>query len=105
MPWSYGLRTMVRNLPSPLPWVSFDISRPFAILQHAHALSFPRRLHRQVGRLRRDLLGSLSAPADLMTLAGAFEGRRTAKRLAEIERLLETLAALGQARQEGGRWT
>ncbi len=64
---------------------------------------WPQALPAQAAALR-DLLVSLPAPADLKTLAAAFEGHRTAKRLAEIERLLETLAALGQAEQTDGKW-
>lgn len=42
--------------------------------------------------------------ADLTTIAGHFKGKPSKKRLGEVERLLETIAALGRAQHihEGG---
>ena len=65
---------------------------------------WPEALPAQAAALR-DVLAALDAPADVAALAAAFEGKRTAKRLEQIQRLLETLAALGQAEEmEPGRW-
>ena len=49
-------------------------------------------------------LTALPVPADVATIAGHFKGKRTPKRLKEMEALLETLAALGGARMEGEGW-
>ena len=54
----------------------------------------------------RDLLAALDTPADLSVLAAAFEGKITSKCRSDIQRVLETLAALGQALEvegSGGR--
>jgi hypothetical protein len=45
-----------------------------------------------------------TTPADVNTIASSFEGKRTKKRLEEVTRLLETLAALGRARLSGDGW-
>ncbi len=50
------------------------------------------------------VLGTLATPADVATVAGHFEGKKTKKRLDEMTRLLETLAALGRARNDAGGW-
>ena len=40
-----------------------------------------------------------------MTTTAAWEGKRSPKRLEQVQRLLETLAALGQATEvQPGRW-
>lgn len=44
----------------------------------------------------RATLAALDGPADLNTGASAFKGRRTKKRLAEIEEILDMLRMLGQ---------
>lgn len=51
------------------------------------------------------VLARLDAPASVETIAAHFEGRRTKKRLAEIERLLETLEALGRASRSDDGWS
>jgi len=51
------------------------------------------------------VLGTLTEPADVSTIAGHFEGKKTKKRLEEVTRLLETLEALGRARNSMGKWT
>jgi hypothetical protein len=48
----------------------------------------------------RAALSSLGGPADLPTVAAAFDGKRTPKRLAEVEEILEMLVALGQVEGE-----
>ncbi len=45
----------------------------------------------------REVLSSISVPTGVETIADAFKGRKTAKRLREVESLLDTLVALGQA--------
>ena len=66
--------------------------------------AWPEQLPAQAAALR-DVLSALETPADVATLAAAFEGKRTAKRLEQIQRLLETLAALGQAEEvRAGVW-
>ena len=50
------------------------------------------------------MLGTLTAPADVSTIAGHFEGKKTKKRLEEVTRLLETLEALGRAVAREGGW-
>ena len=66
--------------------------------------SWPDTLAGQAAALR-DLLSALDAPADISVLAAAFEGKITARRRNDIQRLLETLAALGQALEVGnGVW-
>lgn len=53
----------------------------------------------------RDLLNSLDAPADVPTIAAAFQKKRTKQHLEQVQRLLETLGALGQAEEVGeGVW-
>jgi hypothetical protein len=52
----------------------------------------------------RAALSSLGGPADLPTVAAAFDGKRTPKRLAEVEEILEMLVALGQVEGEDGRY-
>ncbi len=66
--------------------------------------SWPDQLPAQAAALR-DVLTVLGHPADLSTIAAAFEGKATAKRKADIERLLETMMVLGQVeRGEDGVW-
>jgi hypothetical protein len=50
------------------------------------------------------VLGTLAAPADVSTIAGHFEGKKTKKRLEELTRLLETLEALGRAHRVNELW-
>jgi hypothetical protein len=64
---------------------------------------WPAALPAQAAALR-DLLATLEQPAAVTALAAAFAGKATPKRQADIQRLLETMAALGQAERtaEGG---
>ncbi len=65
---------------------------------------WPDSLAAQAAALR-DLLAGLETPAGVAALAAAFEGKVTPKRRADIQRLLETLAALGQAEElQEGLW-
>lgn len=51
------------------------------------------------------MLATLPAPAAAAALAEAFEGKRTPKRVEQIQRQIETLAALGQAEEvQPGLW-
>ena len=50
------------------------------------------------------VLAGPTAPAAVDTIASSFEGKRTKKRLEEVTRLLETLAALGRAKNRDDRW-
>lgn len=53
----------------------------------------------------RAALTAIDGPADLTAVAAAFAGRRTAKRLGEIEEILDMLVLLGQAENTGdGRY-
>lgn len=64
----------------------------------------PDTLPAQAAALR-DLLTGISAPVGLSAIASAFEGKATPKRRTDIQGLLETLEALGQAvEQEAGLW-
>lgn len=65
--------------------------------------AWPAELPAQAAALSA-VLGGLQAPADVATIAGYFEGKRTKKKLEEITRLLETLGALGRARERAGLW-
>ena len=53
----------------------------------------------------RAVLVAMDGPADLNTVAAAFDGRRTAKRLEEIEEILEMLVMMGQAVDVGGDYS
>jgi hypothetical protein len=64
---------------------------------------WPEELPAQAAALSAVLAG-LTAPADVDTIASSFEGKRTKKRLEEVTRLLETLAALGRARKSAVGW-
>ncbi len=65
--------------------------------------AWPDTLPAQAAALR-DLLASMDQPAELNTLAAAFEGKASPKRKTDIQRLLETMAALGQAEGVGAGW-
>jgi hypothetical protein len=64
---------------------------------------WPKELSAQAAALS-EVLQSLTAPADVDTIAACFEGKQSKKRLEEIARLLETLEALGRARKMDGGW-
>jgi hypothetical protein len=51
-----------------------------------------------------EVLGSLPAPMPVEAIAAHFKGKVTAKKLKEVERLLETFAALGRAELVDGSW-
>jgi hypothetical protein len=54
----------------------------------------------------RTVLAAIDGPAELSTVASVFAGKRTAKRLGEIEEILDMLVMLGQAVDVGnGRYT
>lgn len=64
----------------------------------------PDQLPAQAAALR-DLLASMDNALEVSALAAAFEGKPTPKRKADIQRLLETMAALGQVEEvSAGRW-
>ncbi len=66
--------------------------------------SWPDNLPAQAAALR-DLLSAMDRALDIGVLAAAFEGKPTPKRKADIQRLLETMAALGQAEEASpGLW-
>ena len=65
--------------------------------------AWPDELPAQAAALSA-VLGTLAAPADVATIAGHFEGKKTKKRLDEVTRLLATLEALGRARGSVGGW-
>ncbi len=64
---------------------------------------WPDTLPAQAAALR-DLLATHDQPVELAVLAAAFEGKVTPKRKADVERLLETMAALGQAEMVREGW-
>ena len=51
-----------------------------------------------------EVLSTLNAPASVEAIAARFEGKRTKKRLDEMTKLLETLKAVGRAREKEGGW-
>jgi hypothetical protein len=65
---------------------------------------WPDELPAQAATLT-EVLASLSAPASVEDIAAHFEGKRTKKRLEEMTRLLETLAAVGRARKGRSGWS
>ena len=66
--------------------------------------AWPDQLPAQAAALR-DLLAALDSPVEVSQLAAAFEGKAPPKRKADIQRLLETMAALGQAEEvRAGQW-
>lgn len=66
--------------------------------------AWPEELPEQAAVLS-EVLKDLPAPATIDEIATRFEGRRTRKRLEEMERLLETLRAVGRAVRSGSRWS
>ncbi|MCC6462147.1 MAG: class I SAM-dependent DNA methyltransferase [Saprospiraceae bacterium] len=80
-----------------------DEEQPAAALP-AGKRPWPDTLPAQAAALR-DLLAATDQPASPEALAAAFEGKASPKRKTEIRRLLDTLAALGQAEAVAGdRW-
>lgn len=69
----------------------------------ASTREWPADLPAQAAALT-DVLGTLSAPAPVEDIAAHFEGKRTKKRLEEMTKLLETLAAVGRARKSDTLW-
>jgi hypothetical protein len=65
---------------------------------------WPKDLPAQAAALT-EVLGSLVAPATVEEIAAHFEGKRSKKRVDEMQRLLETLAAVGRAQQVEGQWS
>ncbi|MEZ4738430.1 MAG: type IIL restriction-modification enzyme MmeI [Flavobacteriales bacterium] len=64
---------------------------------------WPKDLPAQAAALT-DVLGSLSAPATVEEIAAYFEGKRSKKRVDEMQRLLETLGAVGRAVTDPAGW-
>ena len=75
------------------------VAEPVTIQKQA----WPEALPAQAAALR-DLLEALDQSVALNTLAAAFEGKVTPKRKADMQRLLETMAALGQAELTKTGW-
>ncbi|MFZ1734409.1 MAG: DNA methyltransferase [Flavobacteriales bacterium] len=66
---------------------------------------WPKDLPAQAAALT-EVLGNLAAPASVEEIAGLFSGKSSKKRVNEMQRLLETLAAVGRAvRAEGELWS
>ncbi|MEO6036987.1 MAG: class I SAM-dependent DNA methyltransferase, partial [Saprospiraceae bacterium] len=80
-----------------------DEALPPAAAGVAAKRPWPDALPAQAAALR-DLLAAGDQPLELGVLAAAFEGKVTPKRKADIQRLLETMAALGQAEAVGAGW-
>ncbi len=64
---------------------------------------WPKDLPAQAAALT-EVLGTLVAPATVEEIAGHFEGKSSKKRVDEMQRLLETLAAVGRAVEREGAW-
>ena len=81
-----------------------DDDETLAVSAAVAKLAWPDTLPAQAAALR-DLLASLDQAVELHSLAAAFQGKVTPRRKADIQRLLETMAALGQAERTGaGLW-
>ncbi|MCB0596799.1 MAG: class I SAM-dependent DNA methyltransferase [Lewinellaceae bacterium] len=81
-----------------------DIDTAEAQIATTEKRPWPDSLPEQAAALR-DLLNSLDAPADVPAIAAAFQKKRTKQHLEQVQRLLETLGALGQAEEVGeGVW-
>ncbi len=65
---------------------------------------WPKDLPAQAAALT-EVLGTLAAPASVEEIAGHFEGKRSKKRVDEMQRLLETLGAVGRAGLVDGQWS
>lgn len=74
-----------------------------APLGNANTRAWPEDLPAQAAALT-EVLSTLNAPASVEALAARFEGKRTKKRLDEMTKLLETLKAVGRAREKEGAW-
>jgi hypothetical protein len=82
-----------------------DVDEEAPALVPAELHTWPAELPAQAAVLS-SVLGALAEPATVEAIAARFEGKRTKKRLDDIERLLHTLEALGRAtRVEGKRWS
>jgi len=64
---------------------------------------WPKEIPAQAAVLSEEI-GSLPAPIPVEAIAAHFKGKVTAKKLKEVERLLETFAALGRAELVDGAW-
>jgi hypothetical protein len=67
-----------------------------ATIAPAALRTWPSELPAQVSALS-EVLGGLAAPASVEAIAAHFDGKKSKKRLEEMERLLETLRVLGLA--------
>ncbi|MCC7502948.1 MAG: hypothetical protein IT229_10490 [Flavobacteriales bacterium] len=54
--------------------------------------------------VRSEGFATLHAPATVEDIAAHFEDKRTEKRLEEMTKLLETLEAVGRAKNSDDRW-
>jgi hypothetical protein len=75
-----------------------------ATIAPAALRTWPSELPAQVSALS-EVLGGLAAPASVEAIASFFEGKKSKKRLEEMERLLETLRVLGLAGVGDGGWS
>jgi hypothetical protein len=66
--------------------------------------TWPAELPAQAAALRT-LMHELEALSTVDEIAAHFAGKPTRKRVAEIERLLQTMAAMGAVRPWNGKWT
>ena len=77
---------------------------PAATAAANSAKEWPSELPAQAAALA-EMLATLPAPATVEDIAAHFDGKRTKKRLEEMTKLLETLAAVGRARATQNKWS
>ena len=69
----------------------------------AEKITWPKPLKDRATTVR-SVLASFETPVGVGEVAGGFNGRKTKKRLSEIEDILDMLVALGQVREENGEY-
>src|SRR5690606_24956064 len=84
-------QTAMEIAPAPAP-------APTSVLR-----DWPNELPAQAAALAA-VLEEMGALCTVAELAAHFSGKATPKRLREMEQLLNTLAAVGRARQWKGKW-